>query len=165
MERAPSYSVRIARDQFKFSCAHMTVFGESRKVRLHGHNFTLALEVELRSIDFESLLDFGLLKAEMGKLCKEWKERTLLAGENPHFNVVSESGLELEFTLCGQRYVLPKEDALVLPIDNVTVEGLASFAAKELRSRLSKILEPVALSMQVIIEESPGQGARVRLPL
>ena len=36
------HRISIAREQYKFSCAHMTVFADGTKERLHGHNYTIA---------------------------------------------------------------------------------------------------------------------------
>ena len=165
-KEGPSYSISISRPHFKFACAHMTVFSENRKERLHGHNFTLALDIALRSVTFKDIIDFAKIKSEMAALCAEWKERTLLPGENPYFiESKTNSGGGFAFSLCGENYSLPIEDVLVLPIDNVTVEALANHACSLLRDRLRPILAEVAISIAVRVEESPGQGARVCLPL
>ena len=97
----------------------MTVFPDGSKERLHGHNYYLALTVELRNIDFASMVDFGPLKRALGTLVNEWKEYTLLATKNPYFELVRRDEEEVEFTLCGKRYVLPMSDVLLLPIDFV----------------------------------------------
>lgn len=160
------YRIRVARDRFKFSCAHMTVFPDGRKERMHGHNFTVALECELPSVDFESMLDFRAIKDALGELCAEYKEHLLLAENNPHLSITRRDAVELEFSLCGKRYVLPSEDVLLLPIDNVAVEPLARHVAHRLRERLAGALGAAkAISLEVRIEETPGQGARCRVSI
>jgi 6-pyruvoyltetrahydropterin/6-carboxytetrahydropterin synthase len=93
-----------------------------------------------------------------------WKERVLLAGRNPHF-AIARDGEELEFTLCGARYVLPRGDALILPIDNISVEALAAYVAALLRDQLAALGLPGVLALEVVVEESPGQGASCTLAL
>ena len=46
-----THRIRIARAEHKFSCAHMTVFADGTKERLHGHNYTIALGVEVERVD------------------------------------------------------------------------------------------------------------------
>ena len=41
-----THRISIAREQYKFSCAHMTVFADGTKERLHGHNYTVAIEID-----------------------------------------------------------------------------------------------------------------------
>ena len=70
---------------------------------------------------------------------------------------------EVEFKLCGERYVMPRHDALLLPIDNISVESLAAHVAELLAARLGGT--PHARSLSVTVEESPGQGASATLAL
>jgi 6-pyruvoyltetrahydropterin/6-carboxytetrahydropterin synthase len=165
-----THRIRIARAEHKFSCAHMTVFADGTKERLHGHNYTVAVAIDVERIDLPSMIPFAPVKAAIAALCASWKERVLLATGNPWFEIVRDDGndgeaSELEFRLCGQRYVLPRGDALLLPIDNISVEALAAHAAKLLRDQLVALGLPHALALEVAIEESPGQGASCTLPL
>ncbi len=144
----------------------MTVFPDGSKERLHGHNYYLSLTIELESIQFESMIDFGPVKEALAELCGTWKERTLLAANNPFFEIVSDSKEEIEFRLCKERYVLPRGDVLLLPIDNLAVEPLADLACDRLLDALGDCLKPeVVRAIEVTIEENPGQGATSRREL
>ncbi len=152
-----SHRIRIARAEHKFSVAHMTVFPDGTKERLHGHNYTVAIELEVDRIELEAMIPFVSVKAAIGELCAALKERVLIAARNPFLAIISD-GAELELTLCGQRYVFPRADVLMLPIDNISVEALADYAAAQLRTTLA--LDPANVrSLAVTIEESPGQGS------
>jgi 6-pyruvoyltetrahydropterin/6-carboxytetrahydropterin synthase len=73
---------------------------------------------------------------------------------------------EIEFRLCGRRYVLPSEDILLLPIDNIAVEPLAGHCAEVLRQKLDTVLSlPHVRTLEVTIAESPGQGATALMRL
>jgi 6-pyruvoyltetrahydropterin/6-carboxytetrahydropterin synthase len=151
--------VRLARAEQKFSCAHMTVFPDGRKERLHGHNYTLAIEIELA--EGGAMLEFGVVRAAIAELCGGLRERLLLPGKSSRYQGAVAGG-ELEFRLCGARYVVPADDALVLPIDNVTVEALAGHLVERLAERLAPALAAAAArTITVTVEESPGQGASV----
>src|SRR4029078_1928971 len=99
-----THRIRIARAEHKFSCAHMTVFADGTKERLHGHNYTVAATIEVERIDLAAVIPVARIKAAIADLCRAWKERVLLAAQNPFFVVVRDAA-ELEFTLCGERYV------------------------------------------------------------
>jgi len=162
-----SYRIRVTREAFKFSCAHMTVFPDGRKERLHGHNYFVGLELELADTSFENVIDFGPLKQQVIELVGAWKERTIVATENPMTRILrDEPDGELEFTVCGKRYVLPREDALLLPIDNATVERLAEHICDLLIERLAPQWPPgVVRAIEVSVRESPGQDAAIRRAL
>jgi 6-pyruvoyltetrahydropterin/6-carboxytetrahydropterin synthase len=160
------HRIRVARAEHKFSCAHMTVFPDGRKERLHGHNYTVAVAVDLAAIGFEHIIDFGAIKQQVAALCAEWRERTLLAERCPRLERLVRDRGEVEFVLAGRRYVVPEEDLLLLPIENTSVEALSSLWADLLAERLASALRgSAAVGLEVTIEESPGQGARSYRPL
>ena len=158
------HRLTLARAQYKFACAHMTVFPDGTKERLHGHNYTVALALDVARVDLAAMVPFAAIKACLAELCAAWKEHVLIAARSPHLVIVRDDGVELELTLCGQRYVMPREDALLLPIDNVSVEGLAAHVAELLRERIAA-LSPHVLALEVSIEEVPGQGASCAIAL
>jgi 6-pyruvoyltetrahydropterin/6-carboxytetrahydropterin synthase len=161
-----AYRIEVARELFKFSCAHMTVFPDGTKERLHGHNYMLGLALELRDIAFDKMIPFEHLKDAGAALCQEWKEHLLLATANPHFELVRDTADEIEFRLCGQRYVLPRVDVVLLPIDNLATEPLAAHVADLLIARLGAVLRPdVVTAIEVSVSELPGQGAVCRRDL
>ena len=157
------HRVFIARDQYKVSCAHMTVFPDGSKERLHGHNYSIALALDVERVDLESMIPFSSVKHSLAELCLAWKERVLLAANNPYFTVIRDDA-ELEFTLCADRYVMPRGDALLLPIDNISVEALAVHVAELLRDKIA-VLSPHILAFEATVAESPGQGASCTISL
>jgi 6-pyruvoyltetrahydropterin/6-carboxytetrahydropterin synthase len=161
-----AYRIEVARELFKFSCAHMTVFPDGTKERLHGHNYMIGLTLELRDIAFDKMIPFESIKQAGAGLCQEWKEHLLLAERNPHFELVRDDGQEIEFRLCGDRYVVPRRDVVLLPIDNIATEPLAAHAAELLIARLGPVLRSgVVTAIELGVTESPGQGAVCRREL
>jgi 6-pyruvoyltetrahydropterin/6-carboxytetrahydropterin synthase len=156
------HRITIAREQYKFSCAHMTVFADGSKERLHGHNYTIAVALEVDQIDLQAMIPFAPIKAALAELCGAWKEHVLIATKNPFFELIRDDD-ELELKLCGERYVMPRQDALLLPIDNISVEALAAHIATLLAARLGG--SPHARELEVTVEESPGQGASATIEL
>jgi 6-pyruvoyltetrahydropterin/6-carboxytetrahydropterin synthase len=154
------YRIEITRELFKFSCAHMTVFPDGSKERLHGHNYFVGVAVDLSDISFARMVPFAPIQEAVRALCSSWKEHLLLAEHNPFFEIVRDSDGELEFRLCGQRYLLPRRDALLLPIDNVAVEPLSAHVADILIGQLGDLLRDGQVrGLEVRVTESPGQGA------
>jgi 6-pyruvoyltetrahydropterin/6-carboxytetrahydropterin synthase len=160
------HRVTVRRDQYKFSCAHMTVFPDGSKERLHGHNYQLGLELELTDVAFARMLPFQAIKDCLAGLCLELRERVVIAERNPLTTLVRVDAIELELTVCGKRYVFPREDVLLLPVDNVSVEGLASYFADRVLAALTPSLEPgLVTALEMWVSESPGQGSTCRLEL
>src|SRR5678815_820139 len=99
------HQIVIAREQYKFSCAHMTVFPDGTKERLHGHNYTLALALDLDDVRFAAMVPFVIIKDALAELCAAWRERTLLAIANPFVELIRDDADEVELKVCGKRYV------------------------------------------------------------
>ncbi len=150
----------------------MTVFPDGKKERLHGHNYTVAVSLELTDISFANMIAFAPVKTQLAELCAEWKERVFVATGNPHFERLVTSAAtgvadgEYGFRLCGQRYILPVADVLELPVDNIAVEPLAAHICERLRTRLASVLAaPHVTAIETTVEESPGQGSSCWLPV
>jgi 6-pyruvoyltetrahydropterin/6-carboxytetrahydropterin synthase len=160
------HRVVVAREQYKFSCAHMTVFPDGTKERLHGHNYQVGAVLELHDVAFAQMIPFAPIKDALSVICKEFRERVLLAANNPFFEKLRDDDDELELRLCGKRYVFPREDVLLLPIDNVAVEGLAAYLVDRMVAALTPSLPPgVVHAIEVSVHESPGQGAACQVVL
>ena len=157
----PSTFLHLRKDSFKFSAGHMTVFPDGTKERLHGHNFQVAVTVEVPADEF---IAFARFKQEITAACNAWDERVLLPRRSPHLQVRPSAESEIDFVLCGDHYVLPRRDVLWLDVETVTTEKLAAqFATIIARAVLPLWREGRILSLAVQLDETAGQGASVRL--
>jgi 6-pyruvoyltetrahydropterin/6-carboxytetrahydropterin synthase len=157
------HTIYIGKDRHKFSAAHMTVFADGAKERLHGHNFQARVTLELRDVSFERFLDFAVVKDALEAECDALDHLVLLAEKNPHMHVVRRDAGELEFRLSGRRYVLPAEEALLLPVDNLTCEQLSVELSRRIGARLAPLVDrTVVAALEIDVSESPGQGASTR---
>lgn len=165
MPRAP-FRLHVVTDPDRLYCGHMTVYPNGRKERLHGHNFRVFLDVDLADGSLARMVDLDVFRHTLDAICAAWKERLLLPARNPFLELVRDDGAEIEFRLCGQRYVCPREDVALLPIENASVEGLAEHVAHVLVERVAGAVDrSVVVGLEVRIEELPGIGASYALSL
>ncbi|MBC7385737.1 MAG: 6-carboxytetrahydropterin synthase [Cryobacterium sp.] len=155
------YRIRIRKEALKFSAAHMTVFADGTKENLHGHNYRTVLKLEFSHFSLAEMLPFSEIKKAIREICAEWDEKVLLPSLCPFLDVKSDSDESMEVTVCGKRYVFPREEVVMLPIDNVTTESLAKIFTERVASALSKsALEQAGVrSIEGVVEEMLGQGA------
>lgn len=159
MRRAP-FRLHVVTDHDRLYCGHMTVYPSGKKERLHGHNFRIFLAIDLADGSMAKMIDLDIARHALDAICKEWKERLLLAAKNPFLEIVADSDRELEFRLCGERYVVPRGDVALLPIENASVEGMAAHIGELLRERMPTVVaDPIVLGFEVRVEELPGIGA------
>ncbi len=148
------HTLTIEKQALKFASAHMTIFPDGTKEPLHGHHYQVRVDLVLNQSDFKNILSFGDVKKEIARVCLHLDEMTLIATQNP-LTVIQESAQEIEVHVCKQRYVFPRADVRLLPIDNVTTEGLSEWFCKQIQWDQWRQIQ----SVKVWIFESPGQGA------
>jgi 6-pyruvoyltetrahydropterin/6-carboxytetrahydropterin synthase len=148
------YRMVLAKEDFKFSSAHFTLFPDHRTELLHGHNYRVRVELTGGELDGCGLLvDIEALKRSIRALCAALDSRTLIPGESDRLRwEAREGGVEVWFE--ERVYRFPARDVLVLPLANTTIELLARRIWEELAPPLAGSgLDRLAVS----VEESAGQ--------
>ncbi len=141
----------------KFSSAHF-IIEHDKCSRLHGHNFYVSVEIEGDIIEEKGLiLDFIYLKNLIKNIC-EYLDHKVLVPEK--YAKIKENHVEISLE---KTYLIPKEDVLLLPIDNVTSEALAKYICNSLIEKLKN--HSNIKRIRVIVEEEPGQGAEIEKEL
>lgn len=159
---AGAFRLHVVTDPDRLYFAHMTVYPNGRKERLHGHNFRVFLDLDLVDGAFAAMIDLDIARHALDALCREWKERLLLGAKNRFLEILRDDGAELDFRLCGARYVVPRDEVVLLPIENASVEGIAEHIAERLREPLAGL---ALRGYDVRLEELPGIGASCRVEL
>lgn len=150
----PRYRMVLAKEDFKFSSAHFTLFGEGRAELLHGHNYRVRVELSGEDLDAEGLLvDIEIFKRTLRGLCARLDSRTLIPGESSRLCWTREG--EAISVRCGERvYRFPAEDTLVLPLTNTSIELLARMFWHDLAPCLAG---SGVDTLAVAVEETAGQ--------
>jgi 6-pyruvoyltetrahydropterin/6-carboxytetrahydropterin synthase len=148
------YRVVLAKEDFKFSAAHFTLFGDGRAELLHGHNYRVRVELAGGDLDGEGLLvDIESFKRALRALCARLDSRMLVPGESPRLRCTRE-GSAVEILFGERTYRFPHEDTLVLPLANTSIELLARMFWHDLAPHLvGSRVEALAVS----VEETAGQ--------
>ncbi len=157
------YRVHVSKDYLVFASAHFITFEGHRCEPLHGHNYRVQVMLE-GALEDESwyVFDFSRLKKMMRRLCDEIDHRMLVPLENPRLTVGQE-GDSISIALDGKpRYVFPKEDCVLLPIPNTTVEMLAHLLAGRIRAELTPGDLARLTAIEVEVEENFGQAGVYR---
>ncbi len=159
-----TFSLRLGKEDFKFSAAHFTVFDDGEAEALHGHNYRVTVELsgsDLDELDF--LVPAAATKRDVRAECAALDEKVLLPAGCPHLEV-AEGGATVTAVLGARRYEFPSSEVVLLPVANVTVEALARFLWQRLRDRRKHLRDRVDV-VEVTVTETPGQGASYRRSL
>jgi 6-pyruvoyltetrahydropterin/6-carboxytetrahydropterin synthase len=157
-----SFTLRLAKQDFKFSVAHFTIFGADRAEPLHGHNYRLALELEGRVAgEYGLLADCDAWKRAARAVCATLDDKVLVATASPHVECREEGG-DLVVRFAERSYRFPERETLRLPLVNISMELLARWAWE----RLAPAAAGTAVErLTVEIEETPGQLCRFAAPV
>lgn len=151
------YRLVLAKEDFKFSVAHFTLFSATHAELFHGHNYQVALELTGREVDEWGLLaDVDVVKRAVRAICRRLDSHTLVPEESPALAWSRDGGEggQVEIRFNARVYRLPAEDVLTLPLANTSMELLARYFWDELAETLRATrVEKLA----VAIEETRGQ--------
>ena len=151
----PRFRIRLAKEDFKFSAAHFTLFPDGTAELLHGHNYRVSVEIAGPALDSTGLLiDFAAAKRAVRATCAALDERVLVPSRAPGLTIVGEGGaIEVEFA--ERRYRFPSADLVQLPLENSSIELLSRW----LWETLAPVLRGTpAVELTVWVEETAGQS-------
>jgi len=115
---------------------------------LHGHNYTVEVNIEGSLDEYGMLIDFRKVKNEVARVCKSIDHKVLLPGISPHQSITEEDG-QVVVRVIDRKYSFPVSDCIILPITATTAELLAKFIHEEIGF-------PIAGKMTVCVSENTG---------
>lgn len=158
------YRVRVTKDHLVFSAAHFITFNGNVCERLHGHNWRVASEVAGTLDENFYVFDFIALRDALQALVNELDHRMLLPTLHQSIHV-NAGDREVEVTFADRRWIFPREDCILLPVENTTAERLAWWLAGRLRERIAATGAKNLEMVRVEVEENFGQWGVCELVL
>jgi 6-pyruvoyltetrahydropterin/6-carboxytetrahydropterin synthase len=151
------FTIEVEKDYFNFASAHFLIFANGKREPLHGHNYQVSVAVEGELDRAGVVLDFIAFKPVVKQICDELDHRTLIQKDCPSLTIHrAEEHVTVGYR--SQRIVLPKHDALLLPIANTSTELLAEYIAGKIRVRVRRRFPGAKLKLlEVGVEEARGQ--------
>src|ERR1700738_2895865 len=129
------FKVRVTKDHLIFCCGHFITYEGDQCERLHGHNYRAAVEIEGPLAQNHYVFDFIALKKFTKAITDELDHHMLLPTGNA-FIQVNESRERVQVRYRNREWVFPREDCLLLPIENTTAELLARYIGLRLLEAL-----------------------------
>ncbi|MEM9291636.1 MAG: 6-carboxytetrahydropterin synthase [Acidobacteriota bacterium] len=159
MSTEPRFTIRLAKEDFKFSSAHFTLFPDGSAELLHGHNYHVSVELSGSSLDECGLLcDFIRVKTAIRERCEALDTLTLVPDRTDQIQIASAQG-EVELRYKERRYVFPEADVRILPLSNTSIELLAELLWNEL---VPSVTDSHVDELSVAVAETAGQSCEYR---
>jgi 6-pyruvoyltetrahydropterin/6-carboxytetrahydropterin synthase len=156
------FKVRVTKDHLVFCAGHFISYEGDKCERLHGHNYRTAVEVEGELDENYYVFDFIALKRRAKAITDELDHRMLLATQNALIRVEERAG-SVHVRYREREWLFPREDCVLLPIENTTAELLARYIACRLAADLQHEHHYRPRVLRVEVEENFGQSATIEL--
>lgn len=155
-------TINISKEDIKFSSGHFTIFSETEREALHGHNFSVSCSVTGLIGDNGMIADYNILKDALRKICRKWDERVLIPTNSPFLEIDSNASNHVIINFNGETMQFPKSDVVLLPLRNITGEELSGFLANELHQYLdlNNIVE-----IKVTVSSNKGQSVSSKISI
>lgn len=150
------YHVRLCKEDMVFSAAHFITFNGNVCERLHGHNYHVEVHIYGELDENHYVIDFIALRDSLQQIVTELDHHMLLPTNHPAISVV-DGVQEVEVTFEDRRWVFPRGDCVLLPVENTTAELLAKYIGQRLRDALQEKTGQRVGHMRVAVDENGGQ--------
>ena len=156
-------TLELSRETMSFSAGHFMIFSEKEREYLHGHNYMLSaamdFPVSLDGVSFDCQHYIDLLSS----LCQKYNRVFLLPTKSKYLHI-SEDEKHYYATFSDAKIPFLKEDVLLLPISNISMEELVHFLLEEFISmHLPLLLKHQIFSIKFKITSQPGISVATRL--
>jgi 6-pyruvoyltetrahydropterin/6-carboxytetrahydropterin synthase len=152
------YSVRVSKDYLVFCAGHFISYEGDKCERLHGHNYRATVEIEGDLDDNHYVFDFIALKNRTKAITDELDHHMLLPTRS-RVIAVEEGPRSVRVRYKDREWLFPREDCILLPIENTTAELLARYIGQRLTEDLRRQHQYNPRVLRVEVEESFGQSA------
>ena len=151
-------SIELFKENFKFSCGHFTIFSQTERENLHGHNFRVMVRFTSEVLEHGMTFDYGKLKKKTEQLCEMLNEHFLLPGKSPYLKIEKNEDLILAH-FDDEKIPFLHRDVIILPIANVTLEELSRWFLEQYLENKSDFEAFGVREIEVKAFSGPGQSA------
>jgi 6-pyruvoyltetrahydropterin/6-carboxytetrahydropterin synthase len=151
-------TLHLYKQNFKFSSAHFLIFDNKKAEMLHGHNYQVKVDIKVPdggADDSGYFVDFNVFKKFIKQTLDEWDEHVLLPKKHKDMKI-KENGPSLEVNFRDRFYVFPKNEVILLPVTNTSVEQLSQLLGQAFMKEFKKYK---VQKIRVTVEETRGQSA------
>lgn len=142
----------------KFAVGHFTIFSATKRERLHGHNYSLEASITAALGEPGITFDYNIFEEKLVALCKYLNIHFLLPAKSPYLKIEEdENYYYAEFN--GKKIPFLKEDVLILPLSNITLEELSHWFVMEITRDTAFIEKYNIREITIRVFNGPEQSA------
>lgn len=135
------------------------IFEDGGREPLHGHNYRIQVRGEAPQLEGDMVFDFLNIKPIVRDVCDSLDHKLLIPKDNKHLKIYTDKKNYVIQTPDESIFSIPMSDVLLLPILNTSAERIAVYICDEIRAKVKDQFGFSFKSLEVEVEETPGQSA------
>jgi len=151
-------TVELQKESMKFSVGHTTIFSATEREPLHGHMYSVYLALTTRVEENGMTFDYRYYKKRIQSLCKQLNQTFLMPQYSPYLEYAEDEDYYY-FTFNHKKIPFLKEDVLLMPLTNITVEELSRWFVSELIKNEQELSQNRIDKILIKVYSAPGQSA------
>ena len=153
------FSIKVCKECFNFASSHFLVFENGERESLHGHNYRVYLRGRASELTGDVVFNFLDIRPVVQDVCRLLDHCLLLPEKNSQIQITEELNNYLVRISDGSFFSFPKQDTVLLPVSNISAEKLAMHIARLIQDLLFLKYNYSFKSLEVEVEEAPGESA------
>ena len=153
------FSIKVYKQYFNFASSHFMIFENGTREPLHGHNYRVQVRGEAPELAGDMVFDFLDIKPIVREICDSLDHKLLIPKDNTKLKIFTDKKNYVIETPDESHFSIPMTDVLLLPILNTSAERIAVYISDEIRKKVISKFGFAFNSLEVEVEETPGQSA------
>jgi 6-pyruvoyltetrahydropterin/6-carboxytetrahydropterin synthase len=157
------HQVQLRKAVHVFCAGHFITLADDLCEPVHGHNWTVGVDVEGSPDAHGMVVDFIALRDAVTAIIAGLDHKMLLPTSNRFLAVETGrgplGGAEVTVRFADRRWVFPAAECVLLPLANTTAEWIAGWIGGRLLESLAARGGPPPGTLRVTVDECLGQSA------
>lgn len=157
------YQVQLRKAVHVFCAGHFITLSDEVCEPVHGHNWTVGVDVEGSPDAHGMVVDFIALRDAVTAIVAGLDHKMLLPTANRLLAVETATGplggREVTVRFADRRWVFPAVECVLLPVANTTAEWIAGWIGGRLLDAFAARGTPLRGTLRVTVDECLGQSA------
>ena len=153
--------IELHKEELKFSAGHFMLLSATQRETMHGHDYQVHATFNALITQNGMAFDCRDYKQRLLKICQSLDYRFILPSQSEYLKIAEENTQWIvEFG--AQKMSFLKQDAVVLPVCNVTLEELSHWFLLQVIANLEELKEDHIQGVMIKIFNGRGEsGATV----
>lgn len=150
-------TIELFKEDMKFSAGHFTVFSDTIRENLHGHNYNVYGAITTLIEDEGLSFDYRFYKNKLRGICNTLNETTIIPGKSKYIKIEEkENHYYIHFN--DEVIIFAKRDITILPITNATVEELSNWILDQVLLDQEELQQNRIQKIKIKVFSGPGQS-------